>query len=127
MEKTILKAVQDYFEECKKGVNNFISSEELVEVMENKEEVFILDIRKPKDFEKACINGAYNIFWHDLGECIDILPKEKKIVVACYSGQSSGQVVSLLKVLGFEAVSLSGGMNNGWLKSGMKTSSGCAA
>jgi rhodanese-related sulfurtransferase len=39
------------------------------------------------------------------------LPTDKKIVVYCYSGQTSSQLVAYLQVLGYEAYSLSFGVN----------------
>ena len=127
MNKEILNAINTYFEDCNKGINNFISSEMLSELIVNKnEDLFILDIRKKEDYAKSHIQNAYNIFWYDLGESIDVLPKENKIIVVCYTGQSAGQVVSLLKLLGYDAVSLQGGMNNGWVKSGLEVAASCA-
>ena len=38
------------------------------------------------------------------------LPTDKTIVVYCYSGQTAGQVVAGLRLSGFDAVSLRGGM-----------------
>ncbi|MCK5674871.1 MAG: rhodanese-like domain-containing protein, partial [Spirochaetales bacterium] len=38
------------------------------------------------------------------------LPADKKIIVNCYSGQTAGQTIAGLKFLGYDAVSLKGGM-----------------
>jgi rhodanese-related sulfurtransferase len=38
-----------------------------------------------------------------------------KLVVACYSGQTAGQTVAIMRELGYNAVSLKSGMVNGWL------------
>ncbi|WDV45881.1 rhodanese-like domain-containing protein [Clostridiaceae bacterium M8S5] len=123
---SVEQAVSKYFEDCNKGCNNIVSCEMLDELMDNnKEDLFILDIRKAEDFKKGHIDSAINIFWYELGECIDVLPKDKKIIVVCYSGQSAGQVVSLLKILGYDACSLKGGMLNGWLQSSLPIKEGC--
>ena len=120
------KAIEKYFEDCQKGKNNLITSEALGELLkQGPNDLFLLDIRKKEDFEKGHIPGAFNTFWYEVGEIIDVLPKDKKIVVACYSGQSAGQVVSLLKVLGYDAYSLAGGMVNGWSKSNLPLEEGC--
>ncbi|MDD2207592.1 MAG: rhodanese-like domain-containing protein [Aminobacterium sp.] len=107
--KTIVEAVADYFQDLKKGCNNLISCEQLKEVMK-KEEVYILDIRKPEDYEEEHLEGAVNIFWSEVGDHLNEIPKDKKVIVCCYSGQSAGQVVSLMRLLGYNACSLKGGM-----------------
>jgi rhodanese-related sulfurtransferase len=42
-----------------------------------------------------------------------MLPMDKKVVVYCYSGQTAGQTVAALRLLGYDAVSLKGGMGVG--------------
>ncbi|WP_066506764.1 rhodanese-like domain-containing protein [Abyssisolibacter fermentans] len=123
---SINQAVAKYFEDCEKGCNNLISCESLNEkIKQNPKDLFVLDIRKEEDFKKGHVDGAVNIFWYDVGECIDVLPKDKKIIVICYSGQSAGQIVSLLKLLGYDACSLKGGMLNGWVKNSLPVKEGC--
>lgn len=123
---SINKAVSKYFEDCLEGYNNLITCETLSDIMtKSPEDLFVLDIRKEKDFKDGHIDGAVNIFWYELGECIDVLPKDKTIVVICYTGQSAGQVVSLLKLMNYRAYSLKGGMNNGWLRSSYPVKEGC--
>ncbi|HBL36498.1 MAG TPA: hypothetical protein DDZ55_06780, partial [Firmicutes bacterium] len=46
------------------------------------------------------------------------LPRDKTIIVYCYTGQTGGQTTATLNLAGFKARSLNGGMNNGWLKAG---------
>lgn len=118
-------AVMKYFDDCKKGCNNLITSQALYEAIQKKEKMFILDIRKPEDFAENHIDGSANIFWNEVGDFIDVLPKDEKIIVICYSGQSAGQVVSLLKVLGYNACSLKGGMMNGWIQDSLPVTAGC--
>jgi rhodanese-related sulfurtransferase len=40
----------------------------------------------------------------------DTLPKDKQILVYCYSGQTAGQTVAILKLLGYDAASIKSGM-----------------
>lgn len=122
----ITKAIEKYFVDCQNGFNNIITSEKLNELLtRDKNQVFILDIRKKEDYEKGHISNAYHTFWYEVGEIIEALPKEKKIVVVCYSGQSAGQVVSLLKIMEYDAYSLAGGMINGWSKMSLPIEEGC--
>lgn len=72
------------------------------------------------------VNGQSE--WSEVNKFIeeDILPKDKKIIVVCYTGQTAGQIVGVLKLLGYDACSLMGGMVNGWLKDAMPIESTCA-
>ena len=71
-----------------------------------------MDIRKPQDFKKGHIKGSKNIFWLDLlkKENLKKLPKNKKIVLICYVGHTSSQALVLLRLLGYDVVSLKFGM-----------------
>ena len=57
-------------------------------------------------------------------EQFSTLPTDKTIVIYCYTGQTAGQTVAGLRMLGLDAVSLNGGMgmkpNNpiGWANKG---------
>ena len=46
------------------------------------------------------------------------LPKDKTLILQCYSGQTASQAMAGLRVMGYKAYNLSGGMNNGWLAAG---------
>ena len=80
--------------------------------------IYILDIRDNKDFVKGHIAEAQNIPFRDVGKNLEKLPKDKDIIVYCYTGQTGGQTTALLNAVGFNARSLNGGMNNGWAKAG---------
>lgn len=82
---------------------------------ENPDAIFILDHRAPVDYEKGFIEGAINIPWKQIGANYDKLPKNKPIYVTCYSGQTAGQTIAMLRIAGYNAISLRGGMN-GWTK-----------
>lgn len=121
------EAVKLYFEELERGCNNLIDCEGLYKKIGAKEDLFILDIRKNEDFEKGHIENAIHSEWPEVWDFIDAdaLPKDKKIIVTCYTGQTAGQVVSILKLLGYDACSLKGGMVNGWNKDNMPVKAGC--
>ena len=120
--------MKTYFDDLKKGCNNLIDCESLYNKINTKEKMFILDIRKSEDFSKGHIEGAIHSDWIEVWDFIieDVLPKDEKIIVVCYTGQTAGQVVSILKVLGYDACSLKGGMVNGWNKVDMPIKAGCS-
>jgi rhodanese-related sulfurtransferase len=99
----------------------------------DKNDLFLLDIRKPEDYKKEHIKGARNIFWLDLLDNLDELPDDKKIVLICYVGHTSSQALVILKLLGYDVVSLKFGMGRspvegvpvaGWLDYGFETVKG---
>jgi rhodanese-related sulfurtransferase len=68
----------------------------------------LIDLRKKKEFEKYHIKGAKNIFWLDLldEKNLETLPKDKTIFLICYVGHTSSQAMVLLKLLGYDVVSI---------------------
>lgn len=69
---------------------------------------FILDLRHKKDFQEFHIKGSTNIFWLDLlkNENLQLLPKNKKIFLVCYVGHTSSQALVILKMLGYNVMSI---------------------
>lgn len=83
--------------------------------------VVFLSVRNATDYTKGHIKGAVNIpFGKGMEQKFSSLPKDKKIIVYCYTGQTAGQTVAGLRLLGYDAVSLNGGIGtpanvpNGW-------------
>ncbi|WP_202709903.1 rhodanese-like domain-containing protein [Sporosalibacterium faouarense] len=91
---------------------NYKISEDNAKNMLDQEDssIMFLSIRKADDFAKGHIQGAENIpFGKEMHKEFNTLPKDKKIIVYCYTGQTAGQTVATLRVLGYDAVSLNGG------------------
>ncbi|MGE5678186.1 MAG: rhodanese-like domain-containing protein [Pseudomonadota bacterium] len=87
--------------------------------------VMFLSVRKAEDYAKGHIEGAANIpFGKGMEQLFNTLPKDKKIVVYCYTGQTAGQTVAGLRLLGYDAVSMHSGMGTpatapaGWINKG---------
>lgn len=125
---TMQDSIKKYFSDLKDGCNNLIDSKNLYKTIGEKEDLFLLDIRRKEDFAKNHIEGSIHCEWEEVLEFIeeDIFPMDKKIIVICYSGQTAGQVVGILKILGYDAYSLMGGMVNGWMKNSMPTEAACS-
>lgn len=90
----------------------------------------LLSVRQASDYNEAHIPGAINIpFGQGMEKGLTELPTEKIIIVYCYSGQSASQTTAALRMMGYDAYSLSGGFGNaeagtGWLGGGFATESG---
>lgn len=104
-----------------------ISEEDLKAKIDAKEDFYLLSVRSAEDFAKGHIEGANNIPWEaGMEQKFSTLPTDKKIVVYCYTGQTSGQTVAGLRLLGYDAVSLNGGTGTptnapiGWVNKGFE-------
>lgn len=84
----------------------------------------VVDVRQASDYAKGHIKGAINVpYGVDIGAKLDKIraaAKGKSVIAVCYSGQSAGQVTSLLNIAGIKALTLIYGMGdvnsgNGWL------------
>lgn len=129
----IKAAVETYFETVTSyngtdTANQNISPAMVKDIIDaESDEYLILSVRKAEDFAKGHLAGAMNIPWGaGMQDSFADLPKDKKIVVYCYSGQTASQTVAILRLLGYEAYNMSYGMGSvesekGWLGSGYKT------
>lgn len=77
----------------------------------------VLSVRAPADYAKGHIPGANNIPWRELAKAENVakLPRDKQIVVYCYTGHTGSQDTALLNLMGFNAINLQFGMC-GWTK-----------
>lgn len=93
-----------------------ISADDLKKALDAGQDIFILDVRKAEDYNKqGHIPGAVNIPYPEVGKNLDKLPKNKKIVVVCYTGHWAGNTSAVLRVLGYDSYNLRFGMS-GWNK-----------
>ena len=73
------------------------------------EEWFRLDVREQEELAVGAVDGAYNIPLGELRSRLAELPKDKKILVNCATGQRSYFATRLLRQKGFDVYNLSGG------------------
>ncbi|UCH64786.1 MAG: MBL fold metallo-hydrolase [Ignavibacterium sp.] len=114
----------DDLAEYKSSGGEFITSEditatELKEMLVD-ENNFLLDVRRASELEEiGFIKGAYNIAHTQLYNHLEEVPKDKKIMVQCLSGNRSRYALSFLESNGYEAVNVMGGLIK-WVRSGEK-------
>lgn len=88
------------------------------------DEYVIVSVRKAEDYALGHVKGAINIpFGAGMQAALTELPKDKKIIVYCYTGQTGSQVTAILRLLGYEAYNMQFGMGSaesekGWLGAG---------
>jgi adenylyltransferase/sulfurtransferase len=91
--------------------NSFeISVEELKRRLDAKEDVFILDVREPHEYQICNLNG-HLIPLNDLPKRVNELDPDKEVVVHCKMGGRSAMAVEFLHKSGFtKAKNLTGGI-----------------
>ena len=93
-----------------------ISAEQLYRM--DKKKVFLVDTRPVDNFEKGHIEGSRHIDLEDIHEALQLLPKDKKIVLIDHKGKTTLVAGRYLAFKGFKDLArLDGGMN-AWAKDG---------
>jgi rhodanese-related sulfurtransferase len=117
-ELAVIQAAADgYLSSDKKPV---ISADALFENLNDGDtdnDPFILSVRSPDHYALGHIPGAINIPWKTVAETANLakLPKDKQIVVYCYTGHTGQIAATVLNLLGYDAINLKFGMM-GWTK-----------
>ena len=99
--------------------------------LKNKE-YFLIDLRDVKEYKKMHIKGSKNIFWLNILDEKNLkkLPKDKPIFLICYVGHTSSQILTILKLLNYNVISIKFGYGlspvkgvpvAGWLDYGLPT------
>lgn len=123
-------AIEDYYaglaDVSDSMYKNYKIAEDMLKMaVDSDADVMVVSIRQPGAFAEGHIEGAVNIPWGaGMEQYFGQLPQDKKLVVYCYTGQTAGQTVAGLRMLGYDAVSLNGGMGTpanepyGWSNKG---------
>ena len=121
--------ITDYFANMNATYgSNVMPAADVKDVLDTEDNsYYVVSIRQAEDYAAGHIPGAINIpFVAGMQESFGDLPMDKTIVIYCYSGQTAGQTVAGLRVLGFDAVSLKSGMGtpvtdpSGWANEGFE-------
>jgi adenylyltransferase/sulfurtransferase len=87
-----------------------ISVEELKRRLDARDDLFILDVREPHEYQICNLNG-HLIPLNDLPKRMNELDPEKEMIVHCRSGGRSARAVEFLRQAGFDkAKNLTGGI-----------------
>ncbi len=85
---------------------------EEVKAIKDKDNIVLLDVRSPAEHSEVAIPGSLLIPLEQLPLRMNELPKDKKIVVYCRSGNRSAMATYILRSRGFEAYNMAGGIIN---------------
>jgi glyoxylase-like metal-dependent hydrolase (beta-lactamase superfamily II) len=71
---------------------------------------FVLDVRERSEFSEWSIPGATNVPLAELPLHLDVLPRDREVVVTCMAGGRSTRAAELLVEAGIHVANLRGGM-----------------
>ena len=81
----------------------------------------LLDVRTPAEFKEGHLKGAINIDVKDeanfMKKALEVLPKEKTVMVYCRSGRRSANAADKLAAEGYMVFNLDGGIT-AWKEAG---------
>jgi adenylyltransferase/sulfurtransferase len=111
----------DYEEFCgtvsedaqKAAAGSTITATELKQMLDGDENIFLIDVREPNEYEIVSIPSATLIPKGEFlsGAALERMPQDKRIVLHCKSGQRSAEVLAVVKDAGFsDAVHVGGGV-----------------
>ncbi|MFE1576827.1 rhodanese-like domain-containing protein [Streptomyces fradiae] len=85
----------------------------------------VVDVRNSGEYRAGHVPGARSAPLPDLPLVLAELPKGRPVYVICQSGGRSAQATSLLRQLGYDAHSVSGG-TAAWIEAGRPAITGAA-
>jgi adenylyltransferase/sulfurtransferase len=104
-------AVSEEAQEAASG--STITATELKSMIDNGDNIFLVDVREPNEYEIVSIPGATLIPKDQFltGAALERLPQDKRIVLHCKSGARSAEALAVVKNAGFaDAVHVGGGV-----------------
>ena len=110
--------------------NNLIEIEQIIQRLNptqfrseiNNENIILIDIRTPEEYNEGHIEGAINInyYSHDFSNQISQLDKDKTYYIYCRRGSRSGNALEVFRNLNFnEVYDLRNGINS-WVNQGFE-------
>ena len=85
--------------------------EELKKRMDKKENLFVLDVRNPNEWQICKIPGTVLLPLPELAQRFGELPKDREIIVHCKSGMRSAKAIQFLRERGYRNLrNLTGGI-----------------
>ena len=89
-----------------------ITTDELQEMIENEQEVYLIDVREHEEVAYGMVPGANHIPLGQLPERIEELDTSNAVHIICKAGGRSAMACDFLESNGIETVNIEGGMMN---------------
>ncbi|QXJ24586.1 adenylyltransferase/sulfurtransferase MoeZ [Actinomadura graeca] len=100
-------------EAAEAAAQSTISVRDLKDMQDRGEDIFLVDVREPNEYEIVSIPGATLIPKGEFldGSALERLPQDRRIVLHCKSGVRSAEALAVVKNAGFgDAVHVGGGV-----------------
>jgi rhodanese-related sulfurtransferase len=81
-------------------------------------EVVLVDVRKPYEYEAGRLRGSRHIEMNDLQSQAESLPRERKLVFYCRSGDRAEMAAEAFRLAGYDAYAMEGGIT-AWAEEGL--------
>jgi adenylyltransferase/sulfurtransferase len=104
-------AVSEEAQEAAAG--STITARQLKDMLDSDENIFLVDVREPNEYEIVSIPGAVLIPKGEFlsGAALERLPQDRRVVLHCKSGARSAECLAVVKDAGFsDAVHVGGGV-----------------
>jgi molybdopterin/thiamine biosynthesis adenylyltransferase/rhodanese-related sulfurtransferase len=104
-------AVSEEAQEAAMG--STVSARQLKEMLDGDDNIFLVDVREPNEYEIVSIPGSVLIPKGEFlsGAALERLPQDRRIVLHCKSGARSAECLAVVKDAGFsDAVHVGGGV-----------------
>ncbi len=88
------------------------------DVSKRRSELHLLDVREQDEWDAGHIEGAQHIPLGELGSRLAEVPRDQMVVAVCRSGSRSDRAAKGLRLSGFEAENLDGGVT-AWYRAGL--------
>lgn len=89
------------------------------ELARQRDDVQIVDVRWPNEWEAGRIEGSVHIAVDELDDRLDELDRDRPVVTVCRSGSRSASAAEQLRAEGFSAENLNGGLL-AWADAGLR-------
>lgn len=88
------------------------------DVSKQRSDLHLLDVREQDEWDAGHIEGAQHIPLGELGARLAEVPREQVVVAVCRSGSRSDRAAKGLRLSGFKAENLDGGVT-AWTRAGL--------
>jgi rhodanese-related sulfurtransferase len=112
--------------QTRQEIPSVIDARQLDELLRERPDVRMLDVRTPGEYESVHIAGAYNVPLDTLGEHAEEIRAsvDKPVILICQSGNRARQAEAALKECTMRNVHVLEGGVNGWLTLGLPVQQG---
>lgn len=112
--KVVHRIANEYMSNVPNDGYHILAENVLKKIQSGKNDFVIVDVRMPKEkkYDQGHLPGAIYIGFTEIAkpENLAKLPKDKEIIVYCDTGHEQSKVLSVLRMLGYEAYDMKWGM-----------------